>query len=85
MKDEWQSFKAYNDEASAEVLAGRLRIEGVPAMVYRESPIPGIAEYRVMVPGDLAHRAHAVMFAAVTDEAELDDLATGEFSDDSAP
>jgi hypothetical protein len=50
----------------------------VPALVHRESPIPGIEAFRVVVPGDLAHRARWVMASAEPTEAELDDLATGE-------
>ena len=86
MTDEWQSFKVFDDEASAEALAGRLRVEGVPALVHRESPIPGIEEFRVVVPADLAHRARWVLASAQPDDAEFEYLATGELgADDSSP
>ncbi len=67
------------DEASAEVLAGLLRSEGVPAEVRPISPLPGIVdEVQIYVPTSLAHRARwLIKSSEVTDE-ELRFAATGE-------
>jgi hypothetical protein len=82
MCDEWQTFEVVDDEGSAEVLAGRLRSEDVPAAVHRQSPVPGIEEYHIVVPTNLAHRARWVMAGAPRTDAELTYLATGELGTD---
>lgn len=73
----------YEDEASAEVLAGMLRSEGVPTEVRVISPLPGIVEeVQVYVPTSLAHRARwFINSSKVTDE-ELQFAATGELGRD---
>jgi len=53
-----EQVAVFEDEASAEALAGMLRNEGVPVEVRATSPLPGLIEQvRVLVPGSLAHRA----------------------------
>ena len=76
---------AYVDQASAEMLAGMLRQEGLPAEVRVKSSLPGIVdEASVLVPPSLAHRARwLISEARVTDE-ELHYAATGELPGDDA-
>ena len=62
MKDAWEQIKSFNDELSAEVLAGELRGGGVPAEVVNRSHLPGLENSVVVrVPASLAHRARWVM------------------------
>ena len=62
MSDEWQVFAYYNDQASAEAIAGLLRAEGVTAIVSGDQPIPGLAAgFRVLVPARLMHRARWIL------------------------
>jgi len=83
MKEGWKEFATYSDAASAEILAGLLRSEGVPVEIAGDEPIPGLAGgFRVLVPADLLHRARLVVSnAAFTDE-ELTSFATGEAGPD---
>lgn len=70
MSDPWQEFAAYADAASAEVVAGLLRSEGVPVNVASDEPMPGLIRgFRLMVPPEMLHRARWVVSnAAFTDE-----------------
>ena len=77
MTDDWEVFAVFDDVGSAEAVAGRLRSDGVPSEVQRESPVPGLNVFRVVVPTALAHRARWVMSLAETTDAELAYLATG--------
>ena len=79
MKEGWKEFAAYSDAASAEILAGLLRSEGVPVEIAGDEPIPGLAGgFRVLVPDDWMYRARSVVSnAAFTDE-ELASFAMGE-------
>jgi hypothetical protein len=62
MADDWQVFAYYNDQASAEAIAGLLRSEKVTAVVSGDQPIPGLAAgFRVLVPNRLMHRARWVL------------------------
>ena len=57
MDETWERFEVFEDLASAEALAGRLRIDDVPARIEVASPIPGLNEgIWVLVPKRLAHR-----------------------------
>jgi hypothetical protein len=77
--EDWQQFAVFEDEASAEALAGRLRVDGVPAQVAGRSLVPGLNEgFQVMVPTRLAHRAKRVAALAELTDEELRYLATGE-------
>lgn len=83
MNEPWQEFAAYSDAASAQVVAGLLRSEGVPVNVASDEPVPGLVRgFRLMVPAQLLHRARWVVAnAAFTDE-ELAFLATNRLDSD---
>jgi hypothetical protein len=73
----------FEDEASAEVLAGMLRSEGVPTEVRPISPLPGIIdEVQVHVATSLAHRARWLMKSSMVTDEELRFAATGELGQD---
>jgi len=81
MSDDLEQVAAFEDEASAEVLAGFLRNEGIPAEVRPISPLPGlINEVQVFVPSSLAHRARWFMNSPKVTEAELNYAATGDLT-----
>ena len=81
MTDVWEKFEDFGDQASAEALAGRLRLDGVPAQIERISPLPGLDDrFRVMIPEYLVHRARRIF--ASTDLAELAYVATGKLPGD---
>ena len=66
-------------EAAAEVLAGMLRSECVPAEVRTSSPLPGIVDgATVFVPASLAHRARWLINSSKVSDAELVFAATGQ-------
>ena len=68
-----------DDEASADALAGMLRVEGVPTVLHTVSPIPGIVEeVQVHVPASLAHRARWFINSSRVSDEELRFAATGE-------
>ena len=84
MTEVWEKFEDFGDQASAEVLAGRLRLDGVPAQIERVSPLPGLDDrFRLMVPEHLVNRARGIL--ASTDVRELAYLATGKLSGDDGP
>jgi hypothetical protein len=79
----WEKFEDFGNQASAEALAGRLRLEGVPAQIERISPLPGLNEgFRVMVSERLAHRARWILASIDTTESDLAYLATGKLLGD---
>ena len=81
MKEGWQEFAAYSDAASAEILAGLLRSEGVPVEVAGDEPIPGLAGgFRVLVPAAQMHQARWVVSNAKFTDEELEFFATGQTS-----
>jgi hypothetical protein len=83
MKEDLTQIATFEDEVSAEVLAGMLRIEGVPTEVRPSSPLPGIVnEVQVYVPTSLAHRARWFMNSSKVTDKELRFAATGKFGDD---
>ena len=78
MTSEWQSFASYPDLASAEVVAGLLRSNGVPVQVAADEPVPGLVKVvQIAVPSDLLHRAKWVTSQVQSTDAELIFLATG--------
>ena len=86
MSEELTQVAAFADEASAEVLAGMLRSEGVPVEVRPVSPWPGLVdEVRVYVPTSLAHRARWFISSSKVTDAELKFAATGELGEDNLP
>ena len=83
MAEDLTQVATFEDEASAEVLAGMLRSEGVPTEVRPISPLPGIVdEVQVFVPTSLAHRARWFMNSSKVTDEELHFAATGELSQD---
>jgi hypothetical protein len=81
MTRKWPTVGVFRDEASAQAVAGRLHVEGLPVEVYHAGPIPGLEEFHVRVPEHLVARAKSVMGAGEFTEAELTFLATGELGD----
>lgn len=62
LSEPWQQFAAYPDAASAEVVAGLLRLEGVAVNIASDEPVPGLIQgFRLMVPADMLHRAQWVV------------------------
>ena len=83
MAENLTQVATFDEEVSAEVLAGMLRSEGVPAEVRSISPLPGIVdEVRLYVPTSLAHRARWLMNSSTISDAELDFVATGQLNTD---
>jgi hypothetical protein len=83
MAEELTQVATFEDETSAEVLAGMLRSEGVPTEVRPISPLPGIVdEVHVYVPTSLAHRARWFMNSSKVSDEELRFAATGELEQD---
>ncbi len=79
MTEDLTQVATFEDEASAEILAGMLRSEGVPTEVRLISPLPGIVdEVQVYVPTSLAHRARWFMNSSKVTDEELRFAATGE-------
>ncbi len=79
MAENLTQVAVFEDEASAEVLAGMLRSEGVPTEVRPISPLPGIIdEVQVYVPTSLAHRARWFMNSSKVTDEDLRFAATGE-------
>ena len=78
MFDTWEELLTFEHEASAETLAELLRREGVPAIVEVQSPVPGLVEsVRLVVPGNLAHRARWLLNSPKLSDRELAYMATG--------
>jgi hypothetical protein len=76
---EWQAVASLSDVPSAQVLAQRLKFEGVPARVMSDPQLLGEGRScEVQVPSVLAHRARWLMSQAQFTDAELAFLATGE-------
>ena len=83
MTEDLTQVATFEDEASAEILAGMLRIEGVPTEVRPISPLPEIVdEVQVYVPTSLAHRARWFMNSSKVTDEELRFAATGELGQD---
>jgi hypothetical protein len=83
MAEDLTQVATFEDEVSAEVLAGVLRSEGVPTEVRPISPLPGIIdEVQVYVPASLAHRARWFMNSSKVTDEELRFAATGEIDQD---
>ena len=75
---EWCELAVYPDNAAAEVDAGYLRSEGVPAAVIVVDNFPGHGRSRLMVESAQEERARWLLqFPPVSDN-ELEFLATGE-------
>ena len=85
MNEAWREFAVYSDAASAEVVAGLLRLESVPVNVVSDEPMPGLIKgFCLMVPPDMLHRARWVVSQAELSDEELAYFATGLLGEDSA-
>ena len=78
MTEGWQTIEVFDDEISAQAMAGRLRVDGVPVAVKSDRLVPGVGTFHVVVPTELADRARWILAQAESTEAELNYLATGE-------
>lgn len=78
----WECFAIYPNELAAGVVADYLRRSGCPAEVAGSAGTALDAGVRVVVPGELLHRAKWLWAKADMTEAELHYLATGELSPD---
>jgi hypothetical protein len=74
----WECFAVYHDELSAGVVADYLRRNDCPAQVMGCAGTALDNGVRVLVPGELLHRARWLWAKADLTEAELQYLATGE-------
>jgi hypothetical protein len=83
MTEDLTQVATFEDEASAEIIAGMLRSEGVPTEVRTVSPLPGlIDEVQIYVATSLAHRAQQLMNSSKVTDEELRFAATGELRQD---
>jgi hypothetical protein len=83
LSEHWHEFAAYADAASAAVVAGLLRSEGVPVNVASDEPMPGLIRgFRVMVPAEMLHRARWVVSNASFTDEELAFFATERLNSD---
>jgi hypothetical protein len=87
MNQDLRELAVYADAASAEVVAGLLRSEGIPVQVLGNEPVPGLSiAYRLMVPVDMLHRARLVLSQPPLSEEELAVIAAGQpHADDGIP
>ncbi len=73
----WVLLEACPDGISAQVLLGRLQVEGIPARVSTLSPIPGLEQNaEVQVPPQWLARARQCLATPPVSEEELTELAT---------
>ena len=71
---DWQDLEIFSDRASAEVVAGLLRSEGVPVTLAVDEPVPGLVfSIALRVPAALVHRARWVLAQAQGRADELDE------------
>ena len=83
MTDNWILFECTYDFLSANVIAGRLNIDGVPAIINQCGMFPGTdLRWEVWVPMHLQHRGEWIYKTQDTTSRELDYLATGELGRD---
>ena len=79
---EWEAFERFPNYLAAQIVAGVLENEGVPAIVTHWSVFPGLVSAIIYVPKYLLHRARWVLALAPPSDVELLFLATGELSSD---
>lgn len=71
MANDWRELAVFADGASAEVLAGLLRSEGVDARVVLDEPVPGLLKScTVSVPAAQWSRAREIYSQAQLSEEE---------------
>ncbi len=62
MSDEPEEVAFYLNQPAAEIFAGMLRAEGIPATVSTVSPVPGlVTRASIYVPGSLVEQAKAIL------------------------
>ena len=71
---EWVYFKSFTNRGAAEILCARLELEGVAA---RLEVHDFEAQFHVLVPAELAHRARWITSQTPPTDSELEYLATG--------
>ena len=75
-EEPWVVLQACPEPIGAQVLAGRLQADGIPARVSTFSPIPGLEQNaEVQVPRAFLVRAQQALAAQRPSEEELADLA----------
>lgn len=78
-ESKWQPVAVVLDTLSANAMAERLQIEGIPASVQSDSSLLGVArQCRVLVRAADLPRAHAVLSSGGFTDEELTQLAVGE-------
>ncbi len=79
--DDWEVFRTYTDQGSADLMCDRLLLENVPARVEAHSlENAREAEYWVFVHRSLAHRARWIVAQLPPSDQELEFTATGKLS-----
>src|SRR5205823_2487669 len=68
---EWEGFARYPNYLLAQILAGLLENEGLPAIVASLTAFPGVLSADVWVPKHLIHRARWIVALAPPSDAEL--------------
>jgi hypothetical protein len=76
--DRWEACARLHDRIAAEIVRGRLAVDGVPAQIERIGFDDATAIFDVIVPRALAHRARWILAQSPPTDEELDYLATGE-------
>lgn len=71
----WIMFKSFANRSAAEILCSQLELEGVPSRIEAHDVE---AEFLVLVPPDLAHRARWITSQAPPTDPEMEFLATGD-------
>ena len=80
---QWKPVAVVLDTLSANAIAERLQLEGIPARIQSDSSLLGAArQCRVLVQADDLRRAGAVLSESGFTEEELARLATGEANPD---
>ncbi len=78
----WETAAVVADALSAQALLGRLTSEGVPARLQSDTALLGVVrQCRILVPGDMIHRARWVLWQTRFSPEELASLAVGEPSE----
>lgn len=84
-EDTWVELQACPDHIAAEVIAGRLRAESIPAQADRVGPLPGFEQSVVRVPSRWLERARQILTEQPPTEDELTELAIRSPSEDETP
>lgn len=87
-EESWVLLEACPEPVAAEVIAGRLQADGIPARISTLSPIPGLASNaEVYVPSGWLERARQSLAAQLPSDEELTELAmhTAPPEDDGQP